>query len=85
MKAIDQLITIIVGTVLLIGTIFLFAALSGTVLYFIYPHIHALFPTAATNGIIAKELGWIDSICITWIFSILLKSTSKSINKSDKK
>jgi len=64
-------------------SIFAICVLSGTILWAIYPHIHALFPTAAQNGIIAKDLGWWDSVAVTWIFSILFgRGTSKSSSKS---
>ena len=55
---------------------------SGTLLWLIYDHIHAFFPTAAENGIIAKELGWWDSVCISWLFSILIRS--RSVSSKDK-
>lgn len=55
--------------------IFVMAILSGTLFWLIYDSLHALFPTAAEKGIIAKELGWWDAVCVTWIFSILIKAT----------
>jgi len=61
--------------------IFFVATFSGTVLFFLYPHIHALFPTAAANGIIAVKLNWWDAVCICWIFSILFKASSSSSSK----
>lgn len=67
-----------------IAIVFAISVLSGTILWAIYPHIHALFPTAAINGIIAKDLSWWDSVCITWLFSILLKSSSSSSSKEKK-
>ena len=59
--------------------IFVDSVLGGTILWAIYPHIHALFPTAAENGIIAFDLSWWDSVCVSWIFSILIKT--QNINK----
>lgn len=53
--------------------IFIAASISGTILWLLYDHIHALFPSAASHNIIAKNLGWWDSVCVTWIFSILIK------------
>jgi hypothetical protein len=66
--------------------IFLIAILSGTILWLIYPHIHALFPTAASKGIIAQKLSWWDSVCIVWIFNILIKGNpSPSSDKQNNK
>lgn len=81
-EALVKLTLVVIG---IAGFVFLLAAVSGTILWLIYPHIHSLFPTAATNGIIAQDLSLWDSICITWIFGILLKSSSKSSSKSDDK
>jgi hypothetical protein len=50
------------------------ATLHGTVLWILYPHIHSLFPTAASSGVITPTLGWWDSVCITWITSIIFKN-----------
>lgn len=75
-----------IGAILVAGVIIFFVAtLTGTILWAIYPHIHALFPTAAANHIIAQDLGWWDSVCITYIFSILLKGRSSSSSSDDKK
>jgi hypothetical protein len=80
----ESLMKFIGGAVLVIATVFVAATLSGTVLWGIYPHIHALFPTAAKNGIIAVDLGWWDSVCICWIFGILVKGgSSSSSSKKD--
>lgn len=65
------------------AVIFLAAVLSGTLLWMIYPHIHALFPNAASNGIIPNQLSWWDSVCIVWIFRTILPSGSSS--SKDKK
>jgi hypothetical protein len=67
----------VLGTILFVmWVIFFISILSGTLLWLIYPHIHALFPTAAAKGIIAKDLGWWDSVCITWIFNILIRASN---------
>jgi hypothetical protein len=54
------------------------SVIGGTMLWLIYPHIHALFPTAAQNGVIALDLGWWNSVCVVWIFGILLKPSNSS-------
>jgi hypothetical protein len=60
------------------------AFFTGTMLWLTYDHIHAFFPTAAERGIIAKELGWWDSVCVAWIFGCLIKScTYRKETKDD--
>lgn len=53
---------------------FIVATFGGSLFWLLYPHIHALFPNAAENGVIAKDLGWWDCVCIFWIIVILFKS-----------
>lgn len=67
-------------TALLVGL--LLSLVGGTIFYFIYPHIHVLFPSAAKNGIIAYSLDWWDAVCVVWIFSLLLKPYSSSKSAS---
>lgn len=47
--------------------------LGGTMLWVFYPHIHALFPSAAANGILSYHLGWVDSICIMFLIEIVFR------------
>ena len=64
---------------LLLGSILvilLSAFLGGTLLWILYPHIHALFPSAVANNIIAKDLSWWDSVCIVWIVALFKTSTT---------
>ena len=73
----------VVGAIVVVTMlVFLAGVVSGTILWIIYPHIHALFPNAAQNGIIAKDLGWWDAVCISWIFTIFFK-TYNSNNKKE--
>lgn len=72
----DKLTTTI-GTLVTAAFIVLVAAtMSGTILWVLYPSIHSLFPTAASSGIIAPQLGWWDSVCITWIITILFRKVN---------
>lgn len=77
----DKFVTALGGIVLMTAIVFGIAVLSGTILWVIYPHIHAMFPNAAAKGYIAKDLQWWDSVCIAWIFSILIKSNNVNTNK----
>lgn len=73
--------------VITLAALFIFAAavLSGTILFFIYPHIFAMFPNAATSGVLASTLEWWDAVCVTWIFGILIKGAGSNSSSSDKK
>lgn len=76
----------VLGGVLLASAIILFAAtISGTILYWIYPHIFAMFPNAVKAGVLAPTISWWDSVCICWIFQILVKSSSSSDKKKEDK
>lgn len=78
-------VAIAVGAVVLVAIIaFFMAVLGGTVLWLVYPHIHSLFPTAAAKGVIAQDLSWWDSVCVTWIFSLLIKSSYSSSSTKNK-
>ena len=61
-------------------TLLFTATIGGTIIWLLYSHIHALFPNAANSGIIAKDLGWWNSVCIVWMFSICIKPSVKSNN-----
>lgn len=75
-----ELIEFTGGIILVAATLAMVALFNGTILYFIYPHIHALFPSAAEHGIIAHNLKWWDSVCIVWIFTFLIKSSQSNSN-----
>lgn len=77
---------IIAGIIVAIGVIamvFLFSVIGGTLVYWLYPHIHALLPNAAAKGYIAQNLSWWDSVCITWLFGILLKTKVSNTNNNE--
>jgi hypothetical protein len=66
--------------IILLGTIFIEATITGTILCLLYPTIHELFPLAADAGIIPYKLSWLSSVCITWIIKLLFKPTIKINN-----
>lgn len=78
----DKLVTgiglIVLGSILL----FIVSIVGGTIVWATWPHIHAMFPQAAAKGIIAQDLSWWDSVCVTWLFSVLIKSSSSSSSKN---
>ena len=67
-----------VSAVILVAII---AVISGTILYWIWPiAIPAAFPGLVASGALAAKLLWWQSVCLTWLFSILVKSTQTNNN-----
>ena len=62
--------------------VFLAACIGGTILWAVYEHIFALFPSAMEHGILAETIGWWDAVCVTWIFAILVKGTPAAAKQS---
>ena len=60
-----------------IATVALFAVLGGTIVWLIWPVVvPAVFPGIVESGSLAGELSWWVSVCLTWLASILIKSSS---------
>jgi hypothetical protein len=73
--------TIVVG-VGLVGLAFVLSVLGGTFVWLIWPvSIPMAFPGLVTTGVIAAKLTWWQSVCITWLFGILIKSSGSSVSK----
>jgi len=69
--------------VVVLLTLFLFSVLGGTILFLIWEDsITAMFPKAVESGLVAAKLSWWQSVKITWICSILIKSTNTVNNNS---
>jgi hypothetical protein len=57
------------------------ALIGGTIVYLIWPvAIPAAFPGLVESGTIAGEISWWGSVCITWLCSILIKSSQTNNN-----
>ena len=74
---------IAIGATVIFAFILAFAAfISGTILYFIWPvAIPVVFPTLISSGVLPAKLSWWVAVCLTWVFSILIKSTQINNNK----
>jgi hypothetical protein len=60
------------------------AVLGGTILWLIWEDsLTAMFPKAVESGVLAEKLGWWQSVKITWIFALLIKSTNTTSSKKD--
>ena len=46
---------------------FVFALGKGTIMWFCFPYINYLFPTAIENGILPPTLNWWACVCISWM------------------
>ncbi|HOH61202.1 MAG TPA: hypothetical protein PK698_01785 [Bacilli bacterium] len=60
------------------------AVLGGTIVWLIWPvAVPAAFPGLVASGVIAAKLTWGQSVCLTWLFGLLIKSTQTNNNKSN--
>jgi hypothetical protein len=67
------------SSILLIAVVTLIAIFGGTIVYWIWPiAIPVAFPGLVASGVIAGKLSWWSAVCLTWIFGILIKSSSTS-------
>jgi len=67
-----------IGTIVLVGFVALFA---GSLVYWLWPvAIPAAFPGLVDKGIIAGQIMWWPSVCLTWLCGILIKSTITNNN-----
>ena len=63
-----------IGAVVLVA---LLAVVSGTLLFWLWPiAIPAAFPGLVASGTLAASLPWWQAVCLTWVFQILVKSTT---------
>lgn len=62
----------------------LLAVVSGTIIWLIWPvAVPAAFPTLVTSGVIAGKLSWWASVCLSWLFGLLIKgSNNTTVNKN---
>ena len=52
------------------------AFFTGTMVWLLWPWaIPAVFPGLVASGVIAGKLGWGASVCLSWLFGLLLKSS----------
>ena len=72
------------GLIIGLGAIVILALLAlfgGTIVFWIWPVvIPAAFPGLVASGVIAGKLAWWQSVCLTWLFGILIKSVQTNTN-----
>jgi len=64
---------IIKSVLMSIAVSFFYAVSKGIVVWFCFPYIHYLFPTAIENGILPPSLNLWVCICVTWMIITLIK------------
>jgi hypothetical protein len=78
MEKVVEAIVIGILAMALVGAI---AVVGGTIVYLIWPvAIPAVFPKLVAAGTIAAQLTWWQSVCLTWLCSLLLKSSNSNKN-----
>jgi len=74
--------------VLLIGigvmaSVAILAVVGGTLVFWIWPvAVPAAFPGLVATSVIASKLSWWESVCLTWLFGVLIKSTQNNTNNN---
>jgi len=71
----DDIIAGILAGVMALVLVFAVAVFGGTLVWIIWPVVNNAFPTAVSQGWIAGHLSWWDSVSLTWLCGILIKST----------
>lgn len=60
------------------------AFIGGTIVWLIWPVvIPAVFPGAVAAGAVSAELSWWTSVCLTWLCSLLIKSSTTTTKSND--
>jgi len=78
----EKIVSVIGTAVLVVLLMGIAAFISGTILFLIWPvAIPAVFPGLVASGVIAARLSWWVSVCIVWVFSILIKAPQTNNNK----
>lgn len=73
----DKLLTIILSVMAMMALVVFVAVIGGVFVWYLWPLvIPTVFPGAAASGLIAKELSLTTAILLSWLTSILFKSTS---------
>ena len=63
-----------IGAIILVGFI---AVVSGTIIWLIWPvAVPAAFPALVASGVIVGKLSWWASVCLSWLFGLLIKGSN---------
>jgi hypothetical protein len=71
----------LLGALAVMGAIAFAALIGGTIVYLIWPVcVPVALPGLVTAGTIAGSLTWWQSVCLTWLCAILIKSSHVTNN-----
>lgn len=60
------------------------SVLAGTFLWLVWEDsVTAMFPKAVESGVLAATLTWWQCVKISWVFNILIKTTTNTSGKKD--
>jgi len=62
------------------AVVFFAAVIGGTFVWLVWPVVNHAFPKLVADGVLASSLSWWDSVCLTWLFGLLIKSTQTNKN-----
>ena len=69
------------SVIALLGIIALSSVFGGTILWFIWPTALDAFPRLVGEGWVDPNLSWWSSVCLVWVFSLLVKASQTNNNK----
>ena len=76
-----EFISKVVAVIGALALVFIVSLIGGTFVWLIWPvAIPAAFPGLVSSGVLVAKLGWWASVCLTWLFSTLIKG-STTVNK----
>lgn len=58
-----------------------FAVFGGTLLWLIWPTAMDAFPRLVGEGWVEPNLSWWSSVCLVWVFTILVKVSQTKTSK----
>jgi hypothetical protein len=79
----NKLFNFITGLMIVFVYVAISAVITGTLVFWLWPvAIPAIFPTLVASGALAMKITWWQSVCVSWIFALLLKGSSSSSSKN---
>jgi hypothetical protein len=77
----ESIIIVVIAALGALGLAFVVSLFGGTLLWLIWPTALDAFPRLVGEGWIEPRLSWWSSVCLVWVFAILIKSTQTNNNK----
>jgi hypothetical protein len=79
----NDFISTIIAALGVVAIVFIVAVFGGTFVWLVWPVVNHAFPKLVADGVLASSLSWWDSVCLTWLLGLLIKSshTTKAADK----